>query len=154
MTIASTMNTILSSGIFLLGLGGQFMTPCASNVEVVVSDDAELFAGSSFEHALHQLPDNVDGRIEIQNNTVTSSSSESTTRTNHSSCRVFIAPSTIPGAGMGVFAGTGFEKGDEVTTGDGVVPLIDMPWHNDVSEFVDDFLWGTLNCLSCQELRC
>lgn len=59
-------------------------------------------------------------------------------------CRVYMAQSTIPGAGMGIFAGKDFNEGDEVTTGDGVVPVINMHWNNNVEEFENDFLWGRL----------
>lgn len=60
-----------------------------------------------------------------------------------SPCGVYFAPSTIPGAGFGMFAGIDFDEGDEVTPGDLVVPYHDMPWHNGVEE--DDqlgFLWN------------
>lgn len=58
------------------------------------------------------------------------------------SCGVYFAPSTIPGAGFGMFAGTDYDPGDEVTPGDLVVPYVDMPWHNGVFEDDDlGFLW-------------
>ena len=46
------------------------------------------------------------------------------------SCGVYFAPSTIPGAGMGMFAGRNFHKGETVTPGDIVIPLIDWNTHN------------------------
>ena len=60
-----------------------------------------------------------------------------------SQCGVYFAPSTIPGAGFGMFAGVDFDSGEVVTPGDLVVPYVDMPWHNGV--FEDDelgFLWN------------
>ena len=60
-----------------------------------------------------------------------------------SPCGIYFAPSTIPGAGFGMFAGIDFDVGDQVTPGDLVVPYHDMPWHNGVEE--DDqlgFLWN------------
>jgi hypothetical protein len=56
-------------------------------------------------------------------------------------CRVYIAPSTIPGAGYGIFAGVSFRKGDLVTPGDGVVPIHNPVFHNGNVEHVDTFLW-------------
>jgi hypothetical protein len=46
---------------------------------------------------------------EKKNDTVSSFSS--------SSCGVYYAPSTIPGAGFGLFAGINYDEGDEVTPG-------------------------------------
>jgi hypothetical protein len=57
-------------------------------------------------------------------------------------CRMYLAPSTIPGAGLGMFAGRAFRPGEEVTAGDGVVPLRDLAWNNRVSAFRNTMLWG------------
>ena len=56
-------------------------------------------------------------------------------------CRVYIAPSTIPGAGYGLFAGVSFRKGELVTPGDGVVPIHNPVFHNGNNEHEDTFLW-------------
>lgn len=56
-------------------------------------------------------------------------------------CRVYMAPSTIPGAGYGLFAGVTFRSGDLVTPGDGVVPIHNPVFHNGGEEHVDTFLW-------------
>ena len=55
-------------------------------------------------------------------------------------CGLYFAPSTIPGAGFGLFAGRHFEKGKLVTHGDLVVPLVDLTWHYGDERFADD-LW-------------
>ena len=55
-------------------------------------------------------------------------------------CGIYLAPSTIPGAGLGLFAGADFEEGAEVTPGDAMIPLRDMRWHNSVHG-TDQFLW-------------
>lgn len=58
-------------------------------------------------------------------------------------CGVYFAPSSIPGAGFGMFAGKEFKKGSIVTPGDLVVAYADMGWHNGVA--MDDnlyFLWN------------
>jgi hypothetical protein len=56
-------------------------------------------------------------------------------------CRIYMAPSTIPGAGYGLFAGVSYEKGDLVTPGDGVVPIYDLVFHNGNEDHVTTFLW-------------
>ena len=73
----------------------------------------------------------------------TASSSSKFVAMEESPCGVYFAPSTIPGAGFGMFAGVDYTRGDEVTPGDLVVPYVDMPWHNGVA--MDDelgFLWN------------
>ena len=69
--------------------------------------------------------------------TATSSTSETTStkdsskKKQYKECGVYLAPSTIPGAGMGMFAGNKqYEKGDIVTEGDIVVPVFELDWHN------------------------
>jgi hypothetical protein len=57
-----------------------------------------------------------------------------------SSCGLYFAPSTIPGAGFGLFAGRHFEQGNVVTPGDLVVPFIDLTWHYGYERIADD-LW-------------
>jgi len=56
-------------------------------------------------------------------------------------CGLYLAPSTIPGAGLGMFAGVDFEEGSEVTPGDAMVPIRDMNWHNSLHGFTNQFLW-------------
>jgi hypothetical protein len=60
---------------------------------------------------------------------------------NESVCRVYMAPSTIPGAGYGLFAGISFQSGDLVTPGDGVVPIYDLVFQNGNDEHENTFLW-------------
>ncbi len=58
-------------------------------------------------------------------------------------CSLWIAPSTIPGAGLGLFAGKSYALHETITPGDLTVPLLDMHWHNDVDSFDHDhlFVW-------------
>lgn len=64
------------------------------------------------------------------------------------SCRVYVAPSSIPGAGIGIFAGDDFQKGDIVTPADSIIPIVDLAWNNFVNSFENDFLWG-MSILEC-----
>jgi SET domain len=62
-----------------------------------------------------------------------------------SECGVYIAKSTIPRAGLGLFAGKDFNKGDRVTWGDLIIPLIELNWNNDDEDFFwlwDEYVWG------------
>lgn len=54
-------------------------------------------------------------------------------------CGVWLAPSTIPGAGLGMFAGRDFARNDVVTQGDIVIPLSEIDWHNGFN--LNFFLW-------------
>lgn len=66
-------------------------------------------------------------------------------RTTDSSCGVYLAESTIPGAGLGMFAGKSYAKEEKVTDGDIVIPLIEIDWHNGDEDWVflwDDYQWA------------
>ena len=58
----------------------------------------------------------------------TSSVSEvvSTTET----CTLFMAPSTIPNAGIGVFTAVDVKEGENVGYPDLAIPVTDVDWHN------------------------
>jgi len=43
-------------------------------------------------------------------------------------CGLFLAPSTIPGAGLGIFTGRAKDVGDSVSHGDICIPFVDMYW--------------------------
>jgi hypothetical protein len=58
-------------------------------------------------------------------NTGISSSSSSS-----SSCGVYLAESTIPHAGLGMYAGKDFEEDEAITPGDIIIPLIEIEWNN------------------------
>ena len=110
-------------------VGGTFVLLCSG----------ALFAPSSSSWiALAKLISTADSSLSP------SSPSEKTkvrdkNETTQSVCSTYLAPSTIPGAGLGVFSSRAYTKGDQVTHGDLVVPLWDMELHHDWSE--DIFLW-------------
>ena len=66
----------------------------------------------------------------------------------HSECGIYLAESTIPGAGLGMFAGDrDYKKGEGLTYGDLMVPLFELDWHNeghdyDVSSSLT-FVWSS-----------
>ena len=43
-------------------------------------------------------------------------------------CGLYLAESTIPGAGMGIFAGREYKVGEDIGRGDICIPFIDMYW--------------------------
>jgi hypothetical protein len=54
-----------------------------------------------------------------------------------------LAPSSIPGAGLGIFAGEQpFRRGDAVGTGDIVIPIMELEWNNLDQPMKYPFLWG------------
>lgn len=56
-------------------------------------------------------------------------------------CRLYLAVSTIPGAGLGIFTGIDLEENSNVAEPDIVIPLADYEWHTAMQQ---DFhlLWG------------
>jgi hypothetical protein len=62
-----------------------------------------------------------------------------------SSCELFMAASTIPGAGLGIFTAKDLEEGGLVGSGDVAIPLLEVPWHQGLtSNYFDpfsDYVW-------------
>lgn len=60
-------------------------------------------------------------------------------------CGLYLAPSTIPQAGLGVFTAEAKSTGDRISYGDICFPYIDMYWHNDenaaASNPFQDYFW-------------
>ncbi|KAL7494773.1 hypothetical protein ACHAWT_003346 [Skeletonema menzelii] len=56
-------------------------------------------------------------------------------------CRLYLAESTIPGAGLGIFTGIDLQENSNVAEPDIVIPLADYEWHTAMEQ---DFhlLWG------------
>jgi len=61
-------------------------------------------------------------------------------------CGLYLAPSTIPGAGLGMYAGsTRFEEGSLVSDSDIMVPQWDMDYHNGEDDYFhlwDEYTWS------------
>lgn len=65
-----------------------------------------------------------------------------TTYARQEDCGLYLAPSTIPGAGLGMFAGNRpFNVGDVVSYSDLMIMVNDMDWHNGGEEADYSFLW-------------
>jgi hypothetical protein len=58
-------------------------------------------------------------------------------------CDLYMAESTIPNAGLGIFTSISKEKGETVGNGDICLPFIDIHWHNDDGFFYPfaDYVW-------------
>jgi len=64
--------------------------------------------------------------------------------THPSHCTLYLAKSTIPGAGLGIFTGTELRPGDSIGFGDVVIPLIDVWYHLMVSkDYEPDDTYGS-----------
>ena len=49
----------------------------------------------------------------------------------HAECGIYLAKSTIKGAGLGMFAGNrDYKEEDIITDGDLMVPIFELDWHN------------------------
>lgn len=58
------------------------------------------------------------------------------------SCGLYLAQSTIPEAGLGVFTGISRDPGDIIGAGDVCIPLLDPGSHHDnLFDPFDDFVW-------------
>jgi hypothetical protein len=55
----------------------------------------------------------------------------SSSNSNNVQCDLYLAESTIPGAGLGIFSGVTKDVGDTVGNGDVCIPFLDIYWHND-----------------------
>lgn len=64
------------------------------------------------------------------------------------SCGLWLAPSTLRGAGIGMFAGRNFKKGDILQqSGDVVVPVIDLHYHQPSPNL--SFHWDECTYFDC-----
>jgi hypothetical protein len=60
----------------------------------------------------------------------------------NAACGVYLAPSTIPNAGLGMYAGTDFETDEEfLPFGDSVVGIYDISVHHSGGKVLERFLW-------------
>jgi hypothetical protein len=62
-------------------------------------------------------------------------------------CGIYFAPSTIPGAGMGMFAGNvEYNQGDLLTDSDLMIPTFELDWHNghdgDMLFLWNEYVWS------------
>ena len=75
-----------------------------------------------------------------------SSGERSSSRSSAETCKLFMAESTIPNSGMGMFTAVPLTKGDTVAPADIAIAIADLPWHNGYSweksyEKEKDFHW-------------
>ena len=54
---------------------------------------------------------------------------DTTNKVEYPTCRLFLAESTIPGAGLGIFTGIDLQPNEAVAEPDIIVPLHDQVWH-------------------------
>jgi hypothetical protein len=54
-------------------------------------------------------------------------------------CGLYLAESTIPGAGLGIFAGEDFKEGSKIGRGDVCIPFVEMYWHNEPDFYPNPF---------------
>jgi hypothetical protein len=83
--------------------------------------------------------------LDVQGNSIASDSSAPESHDdgdNNVECGLWLAPSTLKGAGLGMYAGIDFVKGEELLRGgDSVIAISDITQHNANKEFKGNFLW-------------
>ena len=59
-------------------------------------------------------------------------------------CELYLAESTIPDSGLGVFTAVAKAPGDTVGNGDVCIPLLELDWHNEGNYFnpFSDYVWA------------
>jgi hypothetical protein len=72
----------------------------------------------------------------------TNAAQQTSTSSVDSQCGIWLAPSTIEGAGIGMFAGVDFAEGQElILGGDSVIAISDLALHNTNKGFNETFVW-------------
>jgi hypothetical protein len=66
-----------------------------------------------------------------------------TTSIASTTCLLYFAESTIPNAGLGIFAGKAFDIGDDVGNGDVAIPVVELSLHNEEPYFdpTSNYVW-------------
>jgi hypothetical protein len=54
-------------------------------------------------------------------------------------CSLYLSPSTIPGAGLGMFVTREYFRGDTIFVGDLAIPLVDVSWHTGTNKYFSHF---------------
>ena len=120
LTVAASISAVHETG----------SRPSSMVVVEVLEDDVK---GESSEQHSSSYDIHIDTHHHHHYSTATQSDEE---------CGVWLAPSTIPGAGLGMFAGKNFAKNDVlVPTGDSVIGIIDIGVHNRPQDHPESFLW-------------
>jgi hypothetical protein len=57
-----------------------------------------------------------------------------------SACKLYVAPSTLPNAGMGIFTSVKLKKEEVIDNGDVIIPLIDLEYYQEYEDTFNLFL--------------
>ena len=138
----------LSSGHIVLAEGRTHVHSATSTpVEHQERSGSSMIIDEGGNIGQEELQAKEKDKVLVKNATATSNNqnlSLQSSRTATRECGVYLAPSTIPGAGLGMFAGNrNYNKGDDVTFGDVVIPIIEREWNTDdlPENITKTFLW-------------
>ncbi|KAL7555942.1 hypothetical protein ACA910_005482 [Epithemia clementina (nom. ined.)] len=121
----------------VLSLAVNFQTPRAADATRIDSSDYnDGFSHFGNEDGNYNDNEGEDGAI------LSAAQQESDKADGSQQCGVYFAPTTIPGAGNGLFAGKSFDVGNLVTPGDLIVPIADFAFHNNKIQSKQIFLWN------------
>jgi hypothetical protein len=57
-------------------------------------------------------------------------------------CQLYLAPSSIPNAGIGVYTSVPFQTGDRIGENELLIPIVHFPQDDDDGWLIDDVRWG------------
>lgn len=84
-----------------------------------------------------------DDKQEYDHNSENEIANDNDDNDDDDACGVYFAPSTIPGAGWGVFAAKKFTKGSVMLPGDLIIPIQELAWHNGLTGETPHNLWSS-----------
>ncbi|KAG7366711.1 SET methyltransferase domain containing protein [Nitzschia inconspicua] len=129
-----TIFTVPAVALFLFLLASQYYVSCSSEISRKADVDAHntTKATTTNKSKINQSEESATGSGETTTTPIATPK--------RGKCDIYFAPSTIPGAGMGMFAGDrAFSKGEFLADGDLIIPSYDMTWHVGHQNY--HFLW-------------
>ncbi|CAJ1942290.1 unnamed protein product [Cylindrotheca closterium] len=91
---------------------------------------------TQFSHSQDNANENDILVVDSQNSTAQTPESDQ--------CRIWVGMSTIPGAGLGMFAGKDFDKGELLLpVGDLVIPIVDLGTRRKITFLWNDYTWAS-----------
>jgi hypothetical protein len=123
--------SFLLSALLALVISSSSSSSDSSNDDVPSKRQGDHAADHSHQHHLHEHRPNP--------------TSAKSTADKIIECGVYLAPSSIPGSGLGMYAGNRtFQENDIVTDEDIVIPIFEREWHSNVKgKFLwDEYIWN------------
>jgi hypothetical protein len=120
---------------------------------LLIAPRARADSSETASYSIHS--DSLAEDADSSSSSLLQSSINATAATTPIECGIYMAPSTIPGAGLGIFAGRAFRAHEPLQqSGDLALSIVDIVLHNNDSGFT--FLWDeyTWNAEALNVSRC